>query len=191
VALYLLLFSSVAISSQPESAEIQVKRVKIELITDIDYRPYSYQEDGKAKGLLIDIVHQVATYDGWLDESIKTREVDTVNVFEFPNASLALLGVYNDIVDCTLFEKVSFVETSKQLFADGKIKDLNKLSIGSVLSQNSLHIGYSEKIMRASSLTDKAANPYQFQKAFDAEFFKMLQSGELAPIFLKYGTQYR
>ena len=133
------------------------------------------------------IVGTVAGYDGWLGDGVKYRNINTINFFEFPNTDLALMGVYNDIVECTLFEEASFVDTMKKLLAKGKIKDISKLSIVNFLAKHSVHIAYSEKLATGK----ESASAYAFRKAFDAQLFAMLQSGELAPIFEKYGVQFR
>lgn len=129
----------------------------------------------------------VAGYDGWLDESIKYRKINTLNFFEFPNSALALMAVYNDIVECTLFEEASFAANSKALVDSGKITNEKKLIIVNYLSKNTVHLAYSEKVM----LGEHADTAYELQKAFDAQLFLMLKSNELQPIFERYGLQYQ
>lgn len=126
-------------------------------------------------------------YDGWLSDEIRFRSINTVNFFEFPTISLALNGVYKDVVDCTLFEKTTFAQTLDNLISQGKIADKNALKIQTVISRHSVHLAYSFKAYQSD------AYPYalDFQKSFDAALYQLIESGELLPLFEKYGVPYQ
>lgn len=130
-------------------------------------KPWPYAYAGE-------IVGTVNGYDGWTAAELRRDKDNQINFFEFPNARLALLGVYKEVVDCTLLEKANFVATQNSLIQAGEIESADLVQLTSFVSRHSVHIGYSERAFN---------NPHNtfikdFKKAFDSTFIVMQQKGE-------------
>lgn len=128
----------------------------------------------------------VAGYDGWHGD-YRNSNVNTMRFFEYPNTDVALMAVYKEFVPCTIFEKATYQHTIKQLLRDKRIKEDHNLAIAQVLAQKSVHIGYSEKAFQSGNYP----HAYEFQKAFDTELVKILNSGQFDALFESYGVEYK
>lgn len=138
---------------------------------------------GSYKGMKIGTV---AGFDGWLSDDVRRRQINTVTFFEFPNAALALLGVQNKVVNCTIFEQAAYLATAEYLVKEQRLSLVNNLQVVNDLQKYLVHIAYSHKALAQGKYPHAA----DFQKSFDIAFEKLLSSGKLASIYAKYGVEY-
>lgn len=124
----------------------------------------------------------VAGFAGWSPKGLNVRNIDTMNFFEFPNTKLALNGVVNGVVDCSIFEKNVFTFYQRQAQKNNNYA-FDNLRIVNVLNEQTTHLGYSQAYLR----NNPASVIQEFSKQFDAAFIQLKREGKLGKIYNKYG----
>ncbi|WP_395339702.1 hypothetical protein PN836_015135 [Ningiella sp. W23] len=124
----------------------------------------------------------VRDYSGWFNYDEQARQLGSLNVFEFPDPRIALIGLHKGVVDCTLFEKTVFRSLTKSLTKSGSLPEDHGFYIATELERDSLHIAYFKDAIKGDKQT--------FFRDFDTAYAKALYNYELTPIFASYGVSH-
>jgi polar amino acid transport system substrate-binding protein len=124
------------------------------------------------KGLL---VANVEGYDGWLNHQVRSDEnTKYVNFLEVPAIDVAYQMVSRKNVDCALFESTAFAFVVDQNQNSKDQQSNNQPVIGTQISVNPVHVGYSRKAI----IENKFPYALEFQQAFDVAIFQLERSGK-------------
>lgn len=134
------------------------------------------------KGLL---VANVAGYDGWLDNNVRSLEnTRYANFIEVPNTAIALTMAIKGRIDCALFETAALGHTLQFLQTSGIYKPDQETApfVSTQLSREPAYIGYSKPALASGRF------PYaqDLIRKIDNQLYLLRKSGELQKIKNKY-----